>query len=44
MSEELEVLWPEGKAISAPKLKDIQSTFHLIREAEQEFYNTFISN
>jgi len=21
MSEELEVLWPEGKAISAPKIK-----------------------
>ncbi|CAH1107451.1 unnamed protein product [Psylliodes chrysocephalus] len=42
--ESLELLWPEGNAISTPKLKDIQSILHLIPSSEQEFYTSLLSN
>lgn len=38
LSSDLNLLWPEGKAISDLKLQNIQEIMHLIPEGEQDFY------
>jgi hypothetical protein len=37
-------MWPNGKEISAPKLKDIQDIMHLIPQDWQEFYQNLVGN
>lgn len=40
----LPLLWPEGKAISAPKLKDLKSMSGLISSDAKYFYKRFFAN
>lgn len=40
----LEVLWPQGKPISEPKLQDLKSILHLIPNDAEQFYKNLKSN
>ena len=40
----LKTLWPNGKPVAEPKLKDIKSCLHLIPAADHLFYNNLISD
>lgn len=43
-SEDLPLLWPEGKPLSAPKLKDLKSMMVFIPSDAKGFYKNFFSN
>ncbi|XP_046664049.1 uncharacterized protein LOC124356846 [Homalodisca vitripennis] len=44
LAENLPLLWPNGKGISLPKLKDLKSIMSLIPSDAKEFYKQFSSD
>lgn len=43
-SSNLMTLWPDGKPVAEPKLKDIKSYMHLIPKIDQNFYKNLVGD